>query len=138
MLYSTLWAYRKYVNTSTSFSPFQLVYGLEAVFPRECQILSLKLVVELFPDTSPLEECLLYLEKIDEKLCDESLANEAHKQRVKCQYDRYVRPWIFSEGDLVLVYDQDKGSPRGRQVQTHVVQTFHCERGFKEGCLSSS
>jgi hypothetical protein len=36
------------------------------------------------------------------------LANEAHKQRVKCQYDRFVCPHIFSEGDLVLVYDQDK------------------------------
>jgi hypothetical protein len=133
MLYLMLWAYRKYVNTSTSFSPFQLIYGLEAVFPRECQILSLKLVVELFPDTSPLEERLLYLKKIDEKLRDEALASEAHKQRVKCQYDWYVHPPIFSEGDLVLVYDQDKGFPRGRQVQTHVVQTFHCERGSKDG-----
>jgi hypothetical protein len=37
-----------------------------------------------------------------------SLANEAHKHKVKCQYDRFVRPWIFSEGNLVLVYDQDK------------------------------
>ena len=37
-----------------------------------------------------------------------TLANEAHKQKVKCQYDWFVRPWIFSEGDLVLVYDQDK------------------------------
>ena len=32
----------------------------------------------------------------------------AHKQKVKCQYDQSVRPQIFSEGDLVLVYDQDK------------------------------
>jgi hypothetical protein len=39
---------------------------------------------------------------------DVALANEAHKQHVKCQYDRSVCPWIFSEGDLVLVYDQDK------------------------------
>ncbi len=34
--------------------------------------------------------------------------NEAHKKRVKMQYDKSVRPWVFSEGDLVLVYDQDK------------------------------
>jgi hypothetical protein len=40
------------------------------------------------------------------------LANKAHKQKVKCQYDRFVRPSIFSEGYLVLVYDQDK-DPQG-------------------------
>jgi hypothetical protein len=36
------------------------------------------------------------------------LANEAHKKKFKCQYDRSVHLHIFSEGDLVLVYDQDK------------------------------
>jgi hypothetical protein len=68
------------------------------------------LVVQLLPDTSPLEERLLYLEQLNEKHHDATLANEAHQQKVKCQYDRSVHPWIFSEGDLVLVYDQDKDS----------------------------
>jgi hypothetical protein len=36
------------------------------------------------------------------------LANEAHKQKFKCHYDWSIHPLIFSEGDLVLVYDQDK------------------------------
>jgi hypothetical protein len=36
------------------------------------------------------------------------LANKAHKKKVKCQYDQPDIPWIFSEGDLFLVYDQDK------------------------------
>ena len=30
------------------------------------------------------------------------------KQKFKCRYDRFIRPQIFSKGDLVLVYDQDK------------------------------
>jgi hypothetical protein len=54
------------VKTATSFSPFQLIYGLEAVLPIECQITSLKLVVQLLLDTSPLEEWLLYLERLNE------------------------------------------------------------------------
>jgi hypothetical protein len=66
MLYSTLWAYRTPVKTVTGFSPFQLVYGLEAVLPIECQIPSLKLAVQLLPDTSPLEERLVHLEQLDE------------------------------------------------------------------------
>jgi hypothetical protein len=66
MLYSALWAYRTSIKTTTGFSPFQLVYGLEAVFPIECQIPSLKLAVQLLLDTSPLEERLVHLEHLDE------------------------------------------------------------------------
>jgi hypothetical protein len=51
-LFSTLWAYQTSIKTTTGFTPFQLVYGLEAVFPIECEIPSLKLVVELLPNTS--------------------------------------------------------------------------------------
>jgi hypothetical protein len=76
--------------------------------PIECQIPSLKLAVQLLPDTSPLEQRLVHLEQLDEQRRDVALANKAHKHKVKCQYDRFVHPWIFSEGDLVLVYDQDK------------------------------
>jgi hypothetical protein len=36
-----------------------------------------------------------------------TLANETHKKWVKSQYDKYVQPRAFMEGDLVLVYDQD-------------------------------
>lgn len=35
MLFSTLWAYRTSVKTSTGFTHFQLVYCLEAVLPIE-------------------------------------------------------------------------------------------------------
>ena len=108
MLYLALWAYRTLVKTATGFSPFQLVYGLEAVLPIECQMPSLKLAVQLLPDTSPLEEQLVYLEQLNEQGRDAALANEAHKHKVKCQYDRSICPWIFSEDDLVMVYDQDK------------------------------
>jgi transposase InsO family protein len=66
MLYLTLRAYRMSIKTTNSFSPFQLVYGLESVFPIECQIPSLNLAVHLFPYTSPLEESLLYLEQLYE------------------------------------------------------------------------
>jgi hypothetical protein len=61
MLYSAFWAYRTSVNTATGFSPFQLIYWMEEVLPIECQSPSLMLAVQLLPDTSPLEECLLYL-----------------------------------------------------------------------------
>ena len=62
----------------------------------------------MFPKTSTLENCLLHLEHLDEQRRDLVIENEAHKQRVKSQYDKYVKPRVFSKTDLVLVYDQDK------------------------------
>ena len=106
MLFSALWAYRTSVKTSTGFTPFQLIYGLEAVLPIECEIPSLKLAVELLPATSKEEKRFLYLAQLDENQRNAAIANEGHVKRIKAQYDRSVTPRNFSEGDLVLVYDQ--------------------------------
>eukprot|EP00253_Pinus_taeda_P027118 PITA_27118 len=107
MLFSALWAYRTSVKTSTGFTPFQLVYGLEAVLPIECEILSLRMAIELLLATSEEERRLLYLAQLDENHCDAALAIESHAKRIKSQYDRNVTPRNFSEGDLVLLYDQE-------------------------------
>ena len=66
MLYPTLWAYQTNVKTTTGFSPFQLVHGVEVVTPIECDIPSLRIAIHVLPDTSELEERLLHLEHLDE------------------------------------------------------------------------
>ena len=83
MLYPALWAYRTAVKTTTGFSPYQLVHGVESVLPIECEIPSLKLAIELLPDTSPLEERLVHLEQLDEQCRDALVALEVNKRRVK-------------------------------------------------------
>ena len=83
MLYPALWAYMTSVKTATGFTPFQLVHGLESIFPIECEIPSLKLAIELLPDTSSLAERLLHLEHLDEQRRDAATMNEPHKNRVK-------------------------------------------------------
>jgi len=101
MLFSTFWSYRTSVKTSIGFTPFQMVYGLEVVLPIECEIPSLKLIVEFLPNTYPKEECLIYLTHLDETHCNTTMANEAHKKWVKVQFNKTVKPQAFSEGDLV-------------------------------------
>jgi hypothetical protein len=108
MLFPALWAYRTLVKTATGFTPFQLVHGVKAILPIECEIPSLKLAIELLPETTPEEERLVHLKQLDEHRTDAATINEAHKKRVKTQYDKVFIPRTFSEGDLVLVYDQDK------------------------------
>jgi len=65
MLFFALWAYCTSMKDATGFTPFQSVYGLAATLPIECEIPSLKLAVELLPDTTLVEESLLYLEWLD-------------------------------------------------------------------------
>ena len=108
MLYPALWAYRTTIKTTTGFSPYQLVHGVESVFLVECKIPSLKLAIELLPDTSALEEHLVHLEQLDEQRQDALVALEVNKCRVKVQYDKSVHLRKFSEGDLVLLWDQAK------------------------------
>ena len=108
MLSLSLWAYRIVVKTATGFSPYQLVHGMELVLSVECEIPSLKLAIELLPDTSPLEEHLVHLEQLDEQRQDALVALEVNKHCVKVQYDKSAHPRRFSEGGLVLLWDQLK------------------------------
>eukprot|EP00253_Pinus_taeda_P025627 PITA_25627 len=94
-------------KNATGFTPFQLVYGLEAILPVQCEISSLKLAIDLLPRTSKEEAHFLELIQLGETRRDAALANEAHKKQVKAQFDKNVKPRVFSEGDLVLLYDQE-------------------------------
>jgi len=51
---------------------------------------------------------MLLLEQLYENHSDATTANESHKKCIKAKYDKVVCPRTFLEGDLVLVYDQDK------------------------------
>jgi hypothetical protein len=44
---------------------------------------------------------------MDETHHDVDLINETYQKCIKTQYDKYVQPHTFVEGDPVLVYDQD-------------------------------
>ena len=89
-MYLTLWAYRTSVRNATGFTPFQLVYDMEAILPIQCEIPSLKLAIDLLPDTSKEEACLLNLIHLDETRHEAQFPNEAHKRRIKAQYDKHV------------------------------------------------
>eukprot|EP00253_Pinus_taeda_P030694 PITA_30694 len=85
----------------------ELTANLEAVLPIQCEISSLKLAIDLLPDTFEEETHFLELIHLDETCRDAALANEVHKKCIKAQYDKNVKPHVFSEGDLVLLYDKE-------------------------------
>ena len=107
ILYSSLRAYQTSMRNATRFTPFQFVYGLEVIFLIQCEILSLKLTIDLLPDTSDEEAHIFNLIHLDEMCREAKFTNEVHKRHINAQYDKNVQPHIFSEGDLVLLYDQE-------------------------------
>ena len=66
----------------------------------ECELTSLKLAIELLPNTTTEEEGLLHLSHFDENHREAAMANKSHNKRVKAKYDRYVHPHVFIEGYL--------------------------------------
>jgi hypothetical protein len=131
ILFSALWAYQTSVKSATRFTPFQLVYGIQSILSIESEIPSLKLVVELLLNTSVEEECLLYLMQLDETRRDAALVIETQKKCLKAQYDKHVKPHVFSEVDPVLLYekyhdllraDKFKAMWRGPYIVKHVLR----------------
>ena len=117
------------MKDATGFTPFQLIYGLEVTLPTECEIPSLKIVVEFLPNISPEEEHFLYLERLDETRHFAALVIEALKKLVKAHFDQTVSPRTFVEGDLILLYDQahDKLGPGKFEPMWHgpyIVKNF--------------
>jgi hypothetical protein len=46
--------------------------------------------------------------QLDETRHDDTLVIETQKKCVKDQYDKHVKPCVFSKGDPVLLYEQDR------------------------------
>jgi hypothetical protein len=66
ILCPTLWFYRTSFKNPMVFTPFHFVHGVEVFFPIECQIPTLWMVVELQPNTTPIDWCLISLESTNE------------------------------------------------------------------------
>jgi hypothetical protein len=65
-----------------------------------------------------------------------TLVIEAQKKRLKAQYEKHVKPCIFFEGDLVLLYEQDRDMLGAEKFEAvwrgpYIVRRF-LEKGFYE------
>lgn len=97
---STLWSLRTTQKESTGRSPFNLVYGTEALMPVEVGSTSLRVhLYEQKRNDQALAECLDLLEEVREEA---SVRLATYQNRVSKYYNRKVRNRPINEGDLVL------------------------------------
>ncbi|KAI5350690.1 hypothetical protein L3X38_003581 [Prunus dulcis] len=97
-----LWAYRTTIRNSTGCTPYNLVFGSEAVLPLEVQLPSSRVALQL---TNPDENAnvrLAELETLDEKRLAAQQRLEIYQAQVAGAFNRKVKFRSFSIGDLVL------------------------------------
>lgn len=93
-----------------------MVYEIKAILPIEFKIAQLKLVIDLLPNISKHEKCLIYLKKLDKIThSDATTTNEAQKRCVKEKYNMSIKPRVFNKEYLVLVYDQTNNTLGARK-----------------------
>ena len=104
-LADVLWACRRSVKTAMVFSPFSLVYGMEAISPVELVVLTPRVVLEeIQEDTKDTnnERRLVDLEGVEEERELAKIRSQRYQQRMTRAYAQAVRPSAFTEGQLVL------------------------------------
>ena len=95
-----LWAYRTTSRVSTGETPFNLVYGAEAVVPVEIGIGSPR--IEKFNEETNQEALRENLDLIDEKREHACMRLEAYHRKVAQYYNSRVKNRPMCIGDLVL------------------------------------
>ncbi|KAL0434028.1 UNVERIFIED_CONTAM: hypothetical protein Slati_2737100 [Sesamum latifolium] len=98
-----LWAYRTTVRMPTRSTPYELVYGVEAVLPLEQQIPSLRIAIqEGITEEENARLRLEELEALDEKRLEAQQRLECYQARLSKAFNKKVHPRSFQVGDLVL------------------------------------
>ena len=90
----------------TNQTPFQLVYGQEAVIPVEFTVPSLLISTTLkFSEKASLQERLHELQELDEARFLAEFHQKVQKDRQKPWHDRHIKNKTFQVGGKVLLYD---------------------------------
>lgn len=114
-LSSVLWAYRTAYKTAVGATPFDLVYGINAILPMEFLLPTLRVAKELEWTGHELSKRIEQLEQLDETRLLAIVGMYAEKRRRKYWHDQYVKTNRFRKGDLVLLYTLKKHKRKLKQ-----------------------
>ena len=103
-LHAALWAYKVTYKTLIGTTPFNMVFGLDAILPMEFIIPTLRVAKELNWTGHELSERLEDLKKLDETCLQAVDGMYALNGRQKSFYDAKIKTKELQKGDLVLAY----------------------------------
>eukprot|EP00253_Pinus_taeda_P009896 PITA_09896 len=101
-----LWAYRTTWRNTTRFSPYELVYGKNVVFPVEFEIKTLRTALAVNLDLTDVQTARLQqLLELDEKRLDAIHQTNMIKQQRMKWHDKIIKYKQFQKGNWALLYD---------------------------------
>ncbi|MCO5593608.1 hypothetical protein L7F22_047623 [Adiantum nelumboides] len=103
-LHSALWAYQVAYKTSIGTTPFNMVYGSQAILPLEFLISTLWVAKDLEWTGHELTRQIEILEKLDETILRAVASIYAQKRNMKSFFDQHVINKEFATRDYVLMY----------------------------------
>ena len=101
-LNSTLWAYRVIFKIALGTTPVNIVFSLDAIFPLEFLIPTLRVGKELEWDDHEFSQRLEELEKLDEFCLNAIAFMYTHKRRLKKFHDAQIINKEIKKRDLVI------------------------------------
>jgi len=100
-----LWADKISAKRSIGTSPYQLVYGINVVFPISLGSLVMKLLQEQELEPSGIQRRINHLIEAHELRERIYLSSKDHKANIKSRFDRRTKMDDFRVDDLVLRWD---------------------------------
>ena len=125
-MHSILWAYRCAYKTAIDTTPFNLVFGLDAILPIEFFIPNLRVAQELHWIGHELSNRIEDLEKLYETRLKAVEGMYAEKRHQKRWHDCNLRTKEFHKETLVLVYTlkQHKHKLKLRGLGPYVINSI--------------
>jgi predicted solute-binding protein len=93
-----VWAHNTTVSRSTNFTPFKLLYGEEAMTPKEIKFQGPRINIQILEE----EEQVTSKDLLEEERMKAIQNLEKYQKQTKNWYNKKVRPRQLSLGDLVL------------------------------------
>ena len=131
-----LWAYRTTWRSTTGYSPYQLVFGKQPIFPIEFEIQTLRIAQEVGLDLSEAQiNRLQQINELDERRLA-ALQNTTLIQQQRAKWhDALIKNKIFHEGDWALLYDSRFQDFPGK-LQTRWLGPYEIQKVHDNGTLT--
>jgi hypothetical protein len=119
------------MKRSIGISPFQLVYGTEAIFPSHLSIPVAKFLQDHQEEPDDMIRRIHQLVEVQQAREQVMSRIQEHQQRIKRIFDKKAKKEEFWIGDLVLKWDapkQDKG--KAQKIRSPLDQAFQSIRSI--------
>jgi len=130
-----LWAYRTTWRNTTGFSPYELVFGKNVVFPVEFEIKTLRIVLAINLDLTDAQTAKLeQLQELDEKRWDAIHQTTMIQQQRIRWHDKVIKQKQFQKGNWAPLYDSRFENFQGK-LRTRWLGPYEVDVVFPNGTV---